>query len=145
MEFLTLTKTIKILKEKNIDIKKHLGQHFLIDRNCRDKILSFAELKEEDIVVEIGPGLGALTDGIIEKVKEVYGFEIDEDFCEILDQLTDDYTALYINNATQSNNISDCIFWYKAPRITESWQFGCDEFWMFHHERFNKNYVPSVV
>jgi len=68
-----------------------------------------------------------------------------KDFCDILDQLTDDYTALYINNATQSNNISDCIFWYKAPRITESWQFGCDEYWMFHHERFNKNYVPSVV
>ena len=43
------------------------------------------------------------------------------------------------------NKIEDCIFWYKAPRITESWQFGCDEFWMFHHERFNKNYVPSVV
>ncbi|MCD6407746.1 ribosomal RNA small subunit methyltransferase A, partial [bacterium] len=96
MEFLTLTKTIKILKEKNIDIKKHLGQHFLIDRNCRDKILSFAELKKEDIVVEIGPGLGALTDGIIEKVKEVYGFEIDEDFCEILEERFKDFKNFHL-------------------------------------------------
>ena len=67
------------------------------------------------------------------------------DFCDILDQLTDDYTALYINNATQSNDIQDCIFWYKAPRITESWRFGCDEFWMHHGERYDPNFVPSVI
>jgi len=84
MEFLTLTKTLKLLEEKNINLKKYLGQHFLIDRNCRDKALSFADFNEKDTVVEIGPGLGALTDGFIEKVKEVYAFEIDGAFCEIL-------------------------------------------------------------
>ncbi len=84
MEFLTLTKTLKLLEEKNINLKKYLGQHFLVDRNCRDKALSFADFNEKDTVVEIGPGLGALTDGFIEKVKEVYAFEIDPAFCEIL-------------------------------------------------------------
>lgn len=68
-----------------------------------------------------------------------------KDFCDILDQLTDDYTALYINNATQSNNVEDCIFWYKAPVLEENWRFGCDEFWMHHDERFNEKYVPSVM
>jgi len=69
-----------------------------------------------------------------------------KDFCQVLDQLTDDYTALYINNATQSNDISDCIFWYKAPPPDgSSWKFGCEEFWMHHEDRFDSNYTPPVV
>ncbi|MCX8082943.1 MAG: 16S rRNA (adenine(1518)-N(6)/adenine(1519)-N(6))-dimethyltransferase RsmA [bacterium] len=84
MEFLTLKKSLELLRAKNINIKKYLGQHFLIDKNSRDKFLSFAELQQDDIVVEIGPGLGALTDGFIDRVKDVYAFEIDPDFCDIL-------------------------------------------------------------
>ena len=67
------------------------------------------------------------------------------DFCQILDQITDDYTALYINNATQSNEIKDCIFWYKAPLIKKDWKFGCNEIWMHHNDRYNKNFIPSIV
>lgn len=84
MEFLTLKKCIELLQRKNINMKKYLGQHFIIDRNSRDKLLSFADLQKDDTVVEVGAGFGALTDGIIEKVKEVYAFEIDPDFCSIL-------------------------------------------------------------
>ena len=84
MEFLTLSKSMELLRSRDINIRKYLGQHFLIDRNCRDKILSFADFNEGDTVVEIGPGLGALTDGFVEKVKDVYAFEIDPAFCEIL-------------------------------------------------------------
>ncbi len=84
MEFLTLKKCLELLQTRNINMKKYLGQHFLIDRNSRDKLLSFAELQKDDIVVEIGPGLGALTDGFIDNVKDVYAFEIDPDFCNIL-------------------------------------------------------------
>lgn len=86
MKFLTLKEIIKLIESGEIDIKKHLGQHFLIDRNARDKLLFFAELTKRDIVVEIGPGLGSLTEGIIGKVKEYYGFEIDEDFCRFLEK-----------------------------------------------------------
>jgi 16S rRNA (adenine1518-N6/adenine1519-N6)-dimethyltransferase len=86
MEFLTLREIKKLIEKKEIDIKKYLGQHFLIDKNARDKLLSFAELNKKDKVVEIGPGLGSLTDGIVGKVKEYYGFEIDDDFCKILEE-----------------------------------------------------------
>lgn len=68
-----------------------------------------------------------------------------QDFCSIMDQITDDYTALYVNNATQSNDLRDCIFWYKAPMINKKWRFGCEEIWMHHDARYNKNYVPSVI
>ncbi len=68
-----------------------------------------------------------------------------QDFCTIMDQITDDYTALYVNNATQSNDLKDCIFWYKAPMINKKWRFGCEEIWMHHDARYNKNYVPNII
>jgi len=48
-------------------------------------------------------------------------------FCDIMDQITDDYTALYINNTGQSNNIEDCVFYYKA-KSHKKFKFGCDEY-----------------
>jgi 16S rRNA (adenine1518-N6/adenine1519-N6)-dimethyltransferase len=86
MEFLTTRKIKYLLQEEGIDIKKRLGQHFLTDRNARNKLLSFAGFEKTDTVVEIGPGLGALTDGYIETVKQVYAFEVDHSFCRILKQ-----------------------------------------------------------
>ncbi|MCM8818601.1 MAG: 16S rRNA (adenine(1518)-N(6)/adenine(1519)-N(6))-dimethyltransferase RsmA [Candidatus Omnitrophica bacterium] len=86
MKFLTLKDIKELIEKGQIDIKKHLGQHFLIDKNARDKIISFGEFNKKDIVIEIGPGLGSLTEGIVRKVKEYYGFEIDNDFCRILEE-----------------------------------------------------------
>jgi hypothetical protein len=60
-------------------------------------------------------------------------------FCEVLDQLTDDYTALYIHNQTQSNKLEDCIFWYKARPIPQNFRIGCDEYWLYHEERHDKS------
>ena len=62
-----------------------------------------------------------------------------------MDQLTNDYTALYIHNATTSNKIEDCVFWYKARPIPPDFKFGCDDFWRFHNSRFNPNYIDPVV
>ncbi|MGC8976252.1 MAG: 16S rRNA (adenine(1518)-N(6)/adenine(1519)-N(6))-dimethyltransferase RsmA [Candidatus Ratteibacteria bacterium] len=98
MGFLTLKKIKELLIKENIDVKKYLGQHFLIDKNARDKLLSFIELNKKDIVVEIGPGLGSLTEGIIGKVKEYYGFEIDDNFCGILKERFSDYRNFHIIN-----------------------------------------------
>jgi len=83
-KFLTKRKLKKLLIDENLNIKKYLGQHFLIDRNARNKLLSFAGIEKEDIIFEIGPGLGALTEYLIEKAKKVYALEIDSDFCRIL-------------------------------------------------------------
>ena len=59
-------------------------------------------------------------------------------FCEIMDYLTDDYSALYIHNATTSNKLEDCVFWYKAdPSKCANFKMGCDDFWLFHKNRYN--------
>lgn len=64
-------------------------------------------------------------------------------FCELMDQLTDDYCALYIHGATQTNDWQDCVFYYKAPETPEDWKLGCDEYWEFHHSRYNNSYKDS--
>jgi hypothetical protein len=64
-------------------------------------------------------------------------------FCQIMDVITDDYTALYIHNATQSNRIEDCVFWYKAKKVPSDFKFGSREFWRFHKQRFDENFTES--
>jgi len=66
-----------------------------------------------------------------------------ETFCAIMDGITDDYTALYIHNATQSNALKDCVFYYKAKKTPSNWKLGCNDFWQFHEERYDKEYVDG--
>jgi hypothetical protein len=61
-------------------------------------------------------------------------------FCQIMDVITDDYTALYIHNATQSNNLEDCVFWYKAKKVPSNFRFGARDFWRFHKQRYDPSY-----
>jgi len=70
-----------------------------------------------------------------------------QDFCDIMDQITEDYTALVINNRVQSNKIEDCIFWYKANpnSIPPNWKFGHPSAWEFHHQRFDDNFSDPVI
>lgn len=61
-------------------------------------------------------------------------------FCHIMDQITNDYSALYIHNQIQSNDWRDCVFWYKGKEIPTNWKFGSKEYWDFHYQRYNPNY-----
>ena len=61
-------------------------------------------------------------------------------FCDIMDQITNDYTALYIHNQSQSNDWRDCIFWYRGKKVPDGWKFGSREYWAFHHQRYNDQY-----
>ncbi|MFX1573007.1 MAG: 16S rRNA (adenine(1518)-N(6)/adenine(1519)-N(6))-dimethyltransferase RsmA [Promethearchaeota archaeon] len=65
-----------ILSKLNLRPKKHLGQNFLIDDNLLKKILFLSEVSKDDIVLEIGPGLGTLTEPLIKNAKKVYAIEI---------------------------------------------------------------------
>ena len=65
-------------------------------------------------------------------------------FCEIMDKLTDDYTALYVHNATTSNQLEDCIYWYKARPVPQNFRIGCDEYWLYHEERYNKELDEKI-
>ncbi len=65
-------------------------------------------------------------------------------WCQIMDQLTDDYTALYINNQTISNNIEDIVFYYRAKPVPSDFRFGSDDYWEFHNDRYNPEYVVPL-
>lgn len=55
-------------------------------------------------------------------------------FCQIMDEVTNDYTCIYIHNQTTSNNWQDCVYYYKAP-VVDDFRFGCDEYWQMSQER----------
>ncbi|NDE13726.1 AAA family ATPase [bacterium] len=66
-------------------------------------------------------------------------------FCSIMDQLTSEYTALYIHNATTSNRLEDCLFWYKAKPVPPDFRLGCKDTWKFHKARFDPSYTDPFV
>ncbi len=66
-------------------------------------------------------------------------------FQEIMDQITEDYTALYIHNATQSNNWQDCVFWYRARPVPKTFKFGCKAFWKHSLHRINPGYSENQI
>jgi 16S rRNA (adenine1518-N6/adenine1519-N6)-dimethyltransferase len=79
-----------ILKRHGVFLKKGLGQHILIDDNIADKIVDALDLDQGDGVFEIGPGLGALTQRLAARAKQVVAVEIDKRFADILGTLTED-------------------------------------------------------
>jgi 16S rRNA (adenine1518-N6/adenine1519-N6)-dimethyltransferase len=86
---LKLSEVRPILREHNIHPSKRLGQNFLIDQNIKNKIINSVEIAPKDEIVEIGPGLGALTGDICEKAKKVIAIEKDTRLYNILkDRLT---------------------------------------------------------
>jgi len=68
-----------------------------------------------------------------------------QDFCDIMDQLTEDHTALVIDNRKQSNNLSECVFYYKARIHDEEFSIGCIEYRQWAEQRYNTHYVPPVI
>ncbi len=81
---LSLKQVRKLLKVNQLHLSKKMGQNFLIDRNIRDKILQAAGVAAGDLVVEIGPGLGALTEGFLEKGARVWAVEKDRGLYRVL-------------------------------------------------------------
>lgn len=65
-------------------------------------------------------------------------------FCDIMDGVTDDYTALYVHNSIQTNDWRECVFWYKAKPTPDGFKFGCDEFHQFHKDRYNPDYIDPL-
>jgi hypothetical protein len=64
-------------------------------------------------------------------------------FCSIMDQVTDDYTALYVHCSTTTNRWEDCVYWYKA-RPSPPFRFGCMDYWKFHKQRYDTTYTDSL-
>lgn len=77
--------TIREIKEKyGFRLSKSLGQNFLTDKNIIDKIIDAADIGENDLVIEIGPGIGVLTCEAATRAKKVVAIEIDKNLIPIL-------------------------------------------------------------
>ena len=66
-------------------------------------------------------------------------------FCQLMDELTSEYSAIYIHNATTSNKLEDCVFWYKAKPVPSNFRFGSKDLWKYHYNRYNPNYTDPFV
>ena len=78
--------TIEILRRHHVVIQKKYGQNFLIDTRVLDRIIQAAGITREDCVLEIGPGLGTMTQYLAERAGEVVAVEIDRNLIPILDE-----------------------------------------------------------
>lgn len=72
------------MNQNGIKLNKNLGQNYLIDRNKRDQIINFGDISKEDVVLEIGTGIGTLTIELAKKAKKVIAIEQDTQIYEIL-------------------------------------------------------------
>lgn len=75
-----------LLQSNQLKAKKKYGQNFLVDQNILQKIVRLSEVDEQTNVIEIGPGLGSLTEVLLKASKKVLAYEIDKDFIPILQQ-----------------------------------------------------------
>jgi len=77
--------TIREIKDKyGFKLSKSLGKNFLTDKNIIDKIIEATEITDEDLVIEIGPGIGVLTAEAAQLAKKVVAVEIDRNLIPIL-------------------------------------------------------------
>lgn len=88
-----------IMKKYNIYANKKLGQNFLIDENVVNTIIDKSDISKNDLIIEIGPGLGVLTKKLLENVKKVICIELDNKMIEVLKDRFSLYNNLEIINA----------------------------------------------
>lgn len=92
MDKLSSPKVVKkILEKYDLYFNKSLGQNFLIDENIVRKIADIGQIKENDLILEIGPGIGTLTQVISEKAGKVISVEIDKKLIKVLEDIFLDY------------------------------------------------------
>lgn len=106
--------TIAVLQKYNFSFQKKFGQNFLIDTNVLDRIIEASQITREDCVLEIGPGIGTMTQYLAERAGEVIAVEIDKALIPILQEtlaeydnvtvINDDILKMDINKIVQERN-----------------------------------------
>lgn len=91
-------KTIEVIQKYQFDFQKKFGQNFLIDSHVLDKIISAAKITKDDFVLEIGPGIGTLTQYLAEAARWVTAVEIDRNLIPILQETLGEYSNVSILN-----------------------------------------------
>lgn len=90
--------TIQVLQKHEFQFKKKFGQNFLIDPHVLDKIVDAAQITEDDFVLEIGPGIGTLTQYLCERARQVLAVEIDKNLIPILHETLSPYENVEVRN-----------------------------------------------
>jgi 16S rRNA (adenine1518-N6/adenine1519-N6)-dimethyltransferase len=109
------TNTIAVLQRHNFNFQKKFGQNFLIDTNILDSIIEAANVNKDDCVLEIGPGIGTMTQHLCENAREVVAVEIDKKLIPILENdtlssydnitiINEDILKVDINKIVQERN-----------------------------------------
>ena len=111
--------TIAVLQKYHFNFQKKFGQNFLIDTSVLNRIISAAEITKEDCVLEIGPGIGTMTQYLAESAREVVAVEIDKALIPILEDtlsaydnvtvINDDILKVDINKIVQEKNSGNPI------------------------------------
>lgn len=110
--------TIEILNRYGLFAKKKFGQNFLIDNNIVKKIVSTANIDKETGVIEIGPGIGAMTEILAMNAGKVLCYEIDEDMVKILSEvITNDNVKVIHNDFLKVNILEDISYFEGLKRI----------------------------
>ena len=90
--------TIQVLQKHEFQFKKKFGQNFLIDPHVLDKIVDAAQITEDDFVLEIGPGIGTLTQYLCDRARQVLAVEIDKNLIPILHETLSPYENVEVRN-----------------------------------------------
>lgn len=90
--------TIKVLQKYHFNFQKKFGQNFLIDTHVLEKIIEAAGVTKEDFVLEIGPGIGTMTQYLCENAREVAAVEIDKNLIPILEDTLSEYDNVEVIN-----------------------------------------------
>jgi len=90
--------TIEVLQKYDFTFQKKFGQNFLIDTHVLDKIISAAHITKEDMVLEIGPGIGTMTQYLAEAAGKVIAVEIDRNLIPILEDTLSEYNNVRVIN-----------------------------------------------
>ena len=90
--------TIEVLKKYNFNFQKKYGQNFLIDTHILEKIITASGITKEDCVLEVGPGIGTMTQYLAENAREVVAVEIDKALIPILEDTLSAYDNVTVIN-----------------------------------------------
>ena len=102
--------TIEVIKKYEFVFQKKFGQNFLIDTHVLDKIIASAHITKEDFILEIGPGIGTMTQYLCENAREVAAVEIDKALIPILEDTLSGYSNVtIINDDILKVNINELV------------------------------------
>ena len=109
--------TIQLIKKYDFIFQKKYGQNFLIDIRVLDKIIAAAEITKDDVVLEIGPGIGTMTQYLAQAARQVIAVEIDANLIPILKETLQDYSnVVLLHNDILKVDITELARQYNQGR-----------------------------